>query len=123
MRRFALHAFFAVLALAACGQQSTTTPPPLFKVWTNDTSGANLDLSTGSIGTFSAFFDFANGARCTATIIIGGDGTTGTGTISNAVVSTGTDPGCAAINGSYTYTVADPKLTLCKGAACSTYHK
>lgn len=111
------------IALSGCGSESGSGGgKSLFSVWAEQGgSGGTLDLSTGKIGSFTMYFDFANGARCSADVTVAGDGVTGSASIRNGTLVSGTDPGCSKLNFVSTYKLENSVLTICTSGKCETY--
>jgi hypothetical protein len=117
-----------LLFCVACGKDdgsaaATPTPAakaPLFRAWTADSVDFNLDFSTMSVGFNAASFYLLAGGTCEIDLIIGGDGYSGAMTIADSTYSgLNADPGCALLNGNYTYNATATDLVICKGADCS----
>lgn len=122
--------FFALIFLASCGLQNTTSrlegAKPLFSSWTKSPGASVLDLSNSSIGTSSLLVTFVTGEECFSQLVVAGNEASGTAVVSLSTYisgsGSGNDPACAALNGVFSYTKTENTLTLCQaGGTCSTY--
>lgn len=114
--------------LSACGKPEADTKSPLTKSkslmnqWVR-TDGVILDLSQSAFGANMAQIQQPTG-YCQFSLLIAGSDDSGS---LNVGVSTyhgsGSDPGCAAFNGVYSYSKSLGDLTVCKanGEPCTHY--
>lgn len=103
--------------ISACGKDDSNSAgggsKGLFSVWTRDDNKVIFDWSKVSFGTSPAVFSFTGG-ECSATMTFAGAEDKGNIAIgSSTYVGTGTDPGCASINGTATFTKNSNTLTIC----------
>lgn len=131
LRQPLVFAFFALtlIFIGGCGSDDSSDPPEknLFSSWASTESAFVLDLTNGDFGTFLMSWVFEDGAMCVSNLTIGGTQNQGNGVVSGSTYVTGTgsstDPGCASLNASYTYTKTADVLTICNSSTgeCGTY--
>lgn len=108
-----------------CNNKVSVEGKSLFSSWQRD--GHTIDLTEGSIGTFSSKVTLPLGHECATTMELKGDEVTGTYDISSSTYVRGTglppiDPGCASLDTEGLYEQAGPYLILCeKGIHCGDY--
>lgn len=117
------------LMLSGCAQSSggggggsTAASKALFSKWSEvGDSTTYMDMTGHSFNSTSALDWVFPGGVCTANVLVMGDESAGQVVVTNAVISSGADPGCAAIlNGIHSYTKSGAQLTVCK-STCFTY--
>lgn len=110
------------VVLAGCGSgggsssNSAQGQKALFSTWYDSQNQLSLNLSNAHFGTaFGVVYVLGNGANCTATMLINGNDTAGSASISGShwTGGGGSDPGCATINNSYTYSNSNGTLVSC----------
>jgi hypothetical protein len=124
MKRF-LGVIPLILFLAGCGSDTPAAEKNLFSSWAATDSTFVLDISSGSFSTFSFTYLLTGGALCDCTLTMGGTQAAGTGVISGcsyrASTGGGSDPGCASLNATYTYTKDATTLRICNAGTCHNY--
>lgn len=115
------------LLLSACGSDSNPPVPTkaLFSSWAADDGSEVIDLTGGTFGSGQAFgFALTSGEQCLCSAAFGGTESSATAVLTGCAYNGGGggDPGCAALNASYTLTNSAAKLTICSGGSCDTYH-
>jgi hypothetical protein len=120
--------FVLSILLAGCGSSSSpavTAEKNLFSSWAQDNSTFVLDISNGSFGTFTFTYLMTGNAICDCTLLVGGTQASGNAVMSGCTYRAGTgtgNPGCSALNASYTFTKPASQLSVCTGGTCTTYH-
>jgi hypothetical protein len=122
-----IFALLLTAVLSSCGSSSDPAPAAskaLFSSWAADDGSEVIDLTGGTFGSGQAFnFVLTSGERCLCTAAFGGTNASATVVLTGCgyVGGGGGDPGCAALNASYTLTNTGTQLTICSGT-CDTYH-
>lgn len=121
-----------LLMLSGCGGSSssdsaaTSSAKNLFSSWAEDGTTFVLDISRSDFGTSNFTYLITGNAICDCVLSIGGTQASGNAVMSSCTYRAGTgggsDPGCASLNASYTYTKPDSVLKVCNGGTCYTYH-
>jgi hypothetical protein len=114
------------MCLSACGGKSDPAAPSksLFSSWANDNGHEVIDLTGGQMGSGQGFvYTLTTGEKCLCSAAIGGTEASATAVLTGCayVSGGGGDPGCAALNTSYTLSDAAAKLTICS-STCDHYH-
>ena len=121
---------FLTFDFANCGggagsATSASSSKGLFSSWAEDGTTFVLDLLGGNFGSFAFTYLMTSQAICDCSVTIGGTQASGNAVMSGCTYRAGTgsgsDPGCAALNASYTYTKPASVLTVCTGGTCNTY--
>lgn len=118
-----------VIFLTACAKSGgssdsnqSASNKDLFSQWSS--SSYSLDLSQLQFGhSASIVWILNNGANCTSTIVVNGDGGSGSASISNSHWTGGGsgDPGCSSFNNSWSYQNSGGELTAC-AQSCEVFH-
>jgi hypothetical protein len=123
MKKLAL-ALSAVFALSACGGGDDDSKS-LFSLWTNNTTGANIDLRNESFGSGNVIALYPPSAvQCLCYLAIIGDQAAGSYAITGCIVSpydSRTDGQCKALNSTGNYTNNSNTLTLSNSTGSTTY--
>jgi len=113
-----------VLALAGCGGGGDDSKG-LFSLWTNTTTGANIDLRNEQFGSGNVIALYPPSAvECLCYLAIIGDESAGSYAITGCIVSpydSRTDGQCKALNSTGNYTNSSSILTLSSRAGSTTY--
>lgn len=128
MKNLILIFFLAILS--GCGGSgpaaTSSADKNIFSSWAQDSSTFVLNMTGGTFGTFSFTYLLTGNAICDCTLTIGGTQASGNAVMSGCAYRGGTgggsDPGCAALDASYTYTNGAGVLKVCNGGSCNTYH-
>lgn len=122
MRGFAA---VVVLALAGCGGGGGDDSKGLFSLWTNTTTGANIDLRNEQFGSGNVIALYPPSAlECLCNLAVIGDEAAGSYAITGCIVSpydSRTNGQCRALNQTGNYTNSSNILTLSSRAGSSTY--
>lgn len=117
---------FILMAFSfGCNNKVAVEGKSLFSSWERD--GHTIDLSQGSIGTFSSKVTLPLGHECQTSMEMKGDEVTGSYAISASTYVEGTglpkiDPGCSTLVAEGLYEQAGPYLILCEqGLHCDDY--
>lgn len=113
----------ASIVLTACGGGSDSKG--LFSLWTNNTTGATIDLQSAQFGTQNVISLYPPTAvKCLCRLAIIGDESSGSYALTSCIVSpydSATDGQCKALNSTGNYTNAENTLTLSNSAGSTTY--
>lgn len=115
-----------LVVLSSCGKDNpaAAASKSLFSSWAADDGSEVLDLSSATMGSGQVFgLQLTTGEICACNMAIGGTEASATAVLTGCayISGGGGDPGCAALNATYTMTNANAKMTLC-GSSCTTYH-
>lgn len=113
-----------VISLAACGGGGDDSKG-LFSLWTNTTTGSNLDLRGAQFGSSNVIALYPPSAvRCLCNLAIIGEEQAGSYAITGCIVSpynSRTNGQCTALNSTGNYTNAGDVLTLVGPRSTTTY--
>lgn len=113
------------ISIAACGGGGGDDSKGLFSIWTNTTTGANIDLRNERFGSGNVIALYPPSAiECLCYLAIIGDEAAGSYAITGCIVSpydSRTNGQCKALNQTGNYTNSSNILTLSSGAGSSTY--
>lgn len=115
---------FVGLLLSACGGGGGGSSKSLFSIWESDDDILDLRNATlNAAGTYQ-FTVIPTLENCLCDSLLAGTETSGTAILSNCTYTSGGsgDPGCAGLNGTYSYEVSGSSLEVCDSVpTCTTY--
>ena len=119
-----LAASVLAISLAACGGGSDDSKG-LFSLWTNTTTGSNLDLQAAQFGSSNVIALYPPSAvKCLCSLAIIGEEAAGSYAITGCIVSpysSSTNSQCTALNSTGNYTKSSDTLTLTSSNGAATY--
>jgi hypothetical protein len=88
---------------------------PIQSLWTAEGGIAQIDMRNVPFDTLTAYELIISGTgSCVMDIFLNGDNCSGTvNTINSTFVGTGSDPGCASLNGLERYTIQGSRMSVC----------
>lgn len=121
------------LVLAACADSGGSSgagaaaTKSLFGIWTRTDLAISMNLTGGSIGSFTLQWTLSSGHKCNSIITISGSENSGGYSVSSSVYVGGTgngvDPGCSSLNEVGTFSKSGNVLTICtNGTNCRVWN-
>ena len=115
----------AIALLTACGGGSDDPSKDLFSIWTQDGTGATMDIRGGSFGKPHYLYAFSpTGTKCICQLTVIGEQDKGSFALSSCIstpYSSAKNPQCEAMNVAGNYTNLNAILTLSTQRGSTTY--
>lgn len=97
------------------GSAAPACTKPIQSLWTAESGAAQIDMRNVPFDTLTGYELIVSGTgSCIMDIFISGDNCSGTiNTVNSMFVGTGTDPGCASLDGLERYSIQGSRMSVC----------